>query len=105
MVGTIKLFEILKTRFNDEEARFVVEEIEKIEATVEAKVEKAFDQKKDTLATRGDISNLREDMANLRGELKADIASSKAEMIKWMFIFWIGQLASFIAIAKFFFHQ
>ena len=30
MVGTIKVFEILNTRFNDEEARFVVEEIEKI---------------------------------------------------------------------------
>ena len=98
MVGTIKLFEILKTRFNDEEARFVVEEIEKIEATVEAKVEKAFDQKKDVLATKADI-------ANLRGELKADIASTKAEIIKWMFIFWIGQLASFVAIAMLIFRK
>ena len=101
MVGTIKLFEILKTRFNDEEARFVVEEIEKIEATVEAKVEKAFDQKKDVLATKFDISNLKEEIEKVRTE----IASSRADMIKWMFIFWIGQLASFIAIAKFFFHQ
>lgn len=35
---------------------------------------------------------------------KEDLANLKAELIKWMFIFWIGQLASFIAIAKFIFH-
>ena len=57
-----------------------------------------FDNKKELLATK-------EDIANLRGELKSEIANAKTEMIKWMFIFWIGQLASFIAIAKLFFHQ
>ena len=35
---------------------------------------------------------------------KEDLANVKAEIIKWMFIFWIGQLASFIAIAKFILH-
>jgi F0F1-type ATP synthase membrane subunit b/b' len=37
---------------------------------------------------REEITNLR---AELRGEFKEKIASLKADIIKWMFIFWIGQ--------------
>jgi len=29
---------------------------------------------------------------------KEDIANAKAEIIKWMFIFWIGQFASIVGI-------
>jgi len=39
-------------------------------------------QEKDTIATKEDLANL------------------KAEIIKWMFIFWIGQLGALIAIIK-----
>jgi len=38
-------------------------------------------------------------------KLEVKLADTRADLIKWMFLFWIGQLASFIAIAKFFFHQ
>lgn len=31
---------------------------------------------------------------------KQDGADLKAEIIKWMFLFWIGQIAALIAIAK-----
>ncbi len=34
---------------------------------------------------------------------KQDGADIKAEIIKWMFLFWIGQIAAFVAVAKFFF--
>ena len=44
-------------------------------------------------------TELKTDIANLRTE----IANTKAEMIKWMFLFWLGQLAASIAVAKFFF--
>ncbi len=109
MVGTLKLFEILKTRFSDEDARFVVEEMEKIEAGVETKVDKEFEKK--SLLFKDDIKSLKEYMDHVfatkedLAKLEVKIASSKADIIKWMFIFWIVQLASFIAIAKFFFHQ
>jgi hypothetical protein len=52
---------------------------------------KGFDIKREVLATKEDISNVRQ-----------EIASSKADMIKWMFIFWIGQLGAMIALTKFF---
>jgi hypothetical protein len=45
---------------------------------------KEFDSKKDSLATKEDLANVRSDV------------------IKWMFIFWVGQLAAMIAIAKLF---
>lgn len=37
-------------------------------------------QKKDVLATKEDI-----------GTVRKEIAEAKSDMIKWMFIFWIGQ--------------
>lgn len=52
---------------------------------VESRVEKKLAEKKDILATKEDLANL------------------KADIIKWMFLFWIGQLASLIAILQIFF--
>ena len=48
---------------------------------------------------------LRAEKLDARVDVLPEIAETKADLIKWMFIFWIGQLASFIAIAKFIFHQ
>lgn len=78
-VSAIQLFQILKEKIGEKEAQSLVE-------YVETKVEKEFDSKKDTLATKEDLANFRSDV------------------IKWMFIFWVGQLAAMIAIAKLFFH-
>ena len=33
-------------------------------------------------------------------KLRVEIADSKAEMIKWMFLFWIGQMATTAALIK-----
>ncbi len=36
----------------------------------------------------------KEDIHTLRSELQKQIGDNKAEMIKWMFIFWIGQVVA-----------
>ncbi len=61
--------------------------------------------KEDVAGLRGE---LKEDIAALRGELKEDInkvrnelANAKAEIIKWLFIFLIGQGATIVSILKF----
>jgi len=36
--------------------------------------------------------DLKTEIAQMRGELTALISESKADMIKWMFIFWAGQM-------------
>ena len=40
------------------------------------------------------------DGADLRSELRVEIAQSKAVIIKWMFLFWIGQMATTAALLK-----
>ena len=86
-VAEIELYEILKSKLGDKEAKTLVEYIE-------AKVSKELEEKKDLLATKQDIANL---------EIKLEKA--KADIIKWMFLFWVGQLASLIAILQIFFHK
>ena len=61
--------------------------------------------KEDIAALRGELKG---DIAELRGELKEDInkvrtelANAKAEIIKWLFIFLVGQGATIISILKF----
>jgi hypothetical protein len=34
------------------------------------------------------------------GALRVEIGGLRAEMIKWMFIFWVGQIAAFTAVLK-----
>lgn len=48
----------------------------------EAKAEEKISQKKDVFMTKDD-----------KVEMISRIESSKTDTIKWMFIFWIGQLA------------
>jgi len=76
-VSEIQLFQMLREKIGEKEAQSLVE-------FVETKIEKEFDSKKDTLATKEDLANMRSDV------------------IKWMFIFWVGQLAAMIAIVKLF---
>jgi hypothetical protein len=71
IVSEIKLYELLKSRLGEQEAEAFVDILEK-------KVENKFSDEKNTIV----------------GEIDARISASKADMIKWMFIFWIGQIAA-----------
>lgn len=84
-ITEIELYEALKEKLGAKEAKSLVE-------YVETRIEKKLEEKKDVLATKQDIANL---------EVK--IEAVKSEIIKWMFLFWIGQLASLIAILQIFF--
>jgi len=95
IVSEIKLFELLKAKIGEKEAEAFVE-------LLETKVDRKF--KDAETIFKGDMSSLKEYMDKVFAT-KADLANVKVDIIKWMFLFWIGQLASFIAIAKFIFHQ
>ena len=98
----IELYETLRDPLTDSGAKTFVR-------LLDAKLEHVFESRKDVLATKHDMALLktdiaelriatREDIANLRADLRVEIAQSKAEIIKWMFIFWIGQIAVVIAL-------
>ena len=85
IVSEIKLYQIAKEKFGDKSAE---EFVNAIKQTVDEK----FNDQKGIFLTKDD-----------KVEIIQRIETTRTELIKWMFIFWIGQLASFIAIAKFFF--
>ena len=60
-------------------------------------LEAAFREQEDDLTKRL-MTN--EDGADLRAEIRTVMANHKAEIIKWMFLFWIGQMAATAAIVK-----
>ena len=72
----IKTYEILKRNFQKEEDAAAVMEF--FENAAEEKIAST----KDVFLTKDD-----------KIELIKEIKESKADMIKWMFIFWIGQIA------------
>lgn len=51
-----------------------------------------------TLATKDDLVNLRKDLGSDISNLRKEMGEGKAENIKWMFIFWIGQVGATLAI-------
>jgi len=100
----IEIFETLREPLSEGRAKNFVR-------LFDAKVEQFLNGKKDILATKDDVSRLErtvtefristaQEIAALRGEMKQDVANAKADIIKWMFIFWAGQIATVIAIMK-----
>lgn len=49
-----------------------------------------YDQQKEILASKSDIADVKQEVSNV-----------KADLIKWMFIFWIGQILAVLAIVNF----
>ncbi|MBI3599596.1 MAG: hypothetical protein HY097_03010 [Nitrospinae bacterium] len=114
----IDVYDLLEDKLGKEEARKVASAIEVSLETIEKRAETVALQKKlelkdeltKELATKADLLVLREEFfgeikslkAELEKKIEVEIANVKAEIIKWMFLFWIGQLASLIAILKLF---
>ena len=104
-VAEIELYEILKTKLGEKEAKTLVEYIE-------AKVGKELEEKKDILATKEDINGLKIEIEKVKTGMAVEIEKVRTEMektrsdiIKWMFLFWIGQVASLFAILQIFFRK
>ncbi len=75
-VTNLQLFQILKEKLGETQAETLV-------TYVDAKVQDEFESHKENLATKLDISNLKEDIAVLKGELKNDILNSQNKIILW----------------------
>jgi hypothetical protein len=86
VVSEIKLYEILKLKLGDKEVEALVE-------FVESKLRENNEKNLQILATKDDIRRL---------DIK--IAETRADLIKWMFIFWMGQVAVMAGLLAYFFH-
>jgi hypothetical protein len=86
-MSTVKILSILEAAsIEPPKARAIAESLEV-----------AFREQEEDLTKR---LMTKQDGAELKAELSTKIADSKAEMIKWMFLFWIGQMATTAALIK-----
>ena len=76
---TARLYQLLTEKLGNDTTEAMFKYIDnKTERSVEATIK--------SLATKDDV-----------GQLRKEIADSKADTIKWMFIFWAGQFGATIA--------
>ena len=83
-VSSIDLYNILRIKIGENEAKALVE-------FVENKIDNKFEENMDQLATKRDLQEL-------KGELEIKIEKVRSDLIKWMFIFWVGQVSVTIAL-------
>jgi hypothetical protein len=82
MVSIIKLYDLLKARIGEREAEAFIEILEK-------KVDEKFDEKKNILATK-------EDLLNVREGLSAGISNVRSELLRTIYLTSLGQLIAII---------
>jgi hypothetical protein len=95
---TAQLYKLLSEKLGNDTTEAMFKYIDnKTERSVEATIK--------TLATKDDLAILRKDIANEFGNVRNEMANNKYDLsnkisdsVKWMFIFWIGQVAATLAI-------
>lgn len=87
VISITKLYELLSTKAGKETA-------ENLTNFIEYKIKDEVENKSQTLATKEDIFILKDDLHKEVTRLELKISQTKAETIKWMFIFWIGQVVA-----------
>ena len=108
-MSTVKILSILEAaQIEPPKARAIAESFETAFKEQEETLSKDWMTKSDELNL---ATQLRAEMKSLSAELRAEIKTSaadlrtemgqfKAEIIKWMFLFWIGQIAVTAALFK-----
>ena len=76
-IASIELYDLLKGKIGEKEAKTLV-------TFIEAEVESKLEKRADTLATKEYV--------------RAELAHVKADLIKWMFVFIVGQTAVTIGV-------
>jgi uncharacterized protein YicC (UPF0701 family) len=79
-ISIAKLYDLLTAKVGKETA-------ENLTSYIEEKIKDEVQNNLNVLATR---ENLQQEI----GRLDTKISETKAELIKWMFIFWIGQVVA-----------
>ena len=81
VVDSLKIYEILKAaQVSEPQAKAIAHAIKQAESEIALDVRSVLDERLKHLAT------------------KAELAEMKAELLRWMFIFWLGQVAATIGI-------
>jgi hypothetical protein len=83
-ISITKLYDLLSAKVGKETA-------ENLTTFIENKIDHDLESKTQHLATK-------EDLASGLGKLDTKISETKSELMRWMFIFWAGQMTATIAL-------
>ncbi len=111
MADSLRVFEALRAHLPEAHARSVTAAIQQAETDIGTDLRSAVATTFAQCASKADLADvkgeLKAEVAAVRGEMKAgfaelrkDLAETKTEMIRWMLIFWAGQLAGSAALLR-----
>ncbi|MEM8938212.1 MAG: hypothetical protein AAGC64_02570 [Bacteroidota bacterium] len=99
--GVYKKLEEVEKKLEEVEKKF--EEVEKKFEGVE-KMFEGVEKKFEGIHTRFEEVYKKFELQNDKiNDLKVQLKSDKADILRWMFIFWVGQIGAILAILKLFF--
>jgi hypothetical protein len=108
-VTTLDMYNILRPKIGENVAKTLVEFVEqKVAQQVEEEISGLATKtdisstRADIMATKADIMTTRADLMHEVSNLEIKIEKTKAEIIKWMFIFWAGQTGIMVGILALF---
>jgi len=81
---TLEVYEIFKKSIAEDEARKIITYIEDAK---DKEITTAVEKKIEHLSTKEDLARL-----------DTKVSDTKSDIIKWMFIFWLGQIGATIGI-------
>ena len=94
MPTVLDLYEKLKPKLGEEEARSL---LEFIESTVEQRAVTKADLQQTAASLREEMRQLegalREEIRQVDASLREEIQKVRADLIKWSFAFWVGNVA------------
>ena len=100
---TAKLSRDFYDRFGDKVVDELVGLLNSMDATFRAELrelnEQNFRRFESKLEQR--IAEVRAEIGALGAALRTEMASLKAELIKWMFLFWLGTVATMLGFGRF----
>ena len=83
-ISITKLYDLLSAKVGKETA-------DNLTTFIENKIDTALESKTKHLATK-------EDLALGLGKLDTKISETKSELMRWMFIFWVGQMIAIFSL-------
>ncbi|MCG6552875.1 MAG: hypothetical protein L7F77_11140 [Candidatus Magnetominusculus sp. LBB02] len=89
MTKTMELYILLKDKLGEQETKALIEAFDEVS-----------NQAKREAATKADLEILKSELELKIEMVRAEIDKSKAETLKWMFLFWAGQLVAMFAMLK-----
>lgn len=100
VVSTVRIYNTLKSHFGEADARDFIKYLEALTREARGELVTKADLKAENALLRSDLEK---QIAELRPDLGKKIAEAKTDMIKWIFLFWIGQVAAIFGLIKFLF--